>query len=227
MKNRYKSRARWLAERWLKARTDEVAERWGALKKQLIPADWPTRCERMPALADSDLGPWRPDAGSSSAELLLLLQNLSARDRRWLGALLDAPTAGAVTLVEAVERLQLDWRARLDPLRTHRQYAEQLATLTQALGLPSAAASAYLDNERKVAPRIDELLFESLPMRQRTRLVNEIEPGSGGYLLWWQERLLARCGEPGMTLDGARDEDWPDIPAAWFALGWIAALRGR
>lgn len=93
------------------------------------------------------------------------------------------------------------------------------------LSLPSSAAAAYLDNERKIAPRIDQLLFESLPMRLRTRMVNEAEPGKGAYLIWWHDRLLARCGEADMTLDGAGEHDWPDIPPAWLAFAWIAALR--
>ncbi len=225
MRNKFKSRPRWLIERWVKARADDLGERWTILQKQLMPADWPARCARMPTLKDVDIGLWQPAAGSSSAELLLLLRELAVRDRRWLGALLDAPAAGAATLVEAVERQQLDWRAKLDPLHTHRQYADQLATLAQQLGLSSSAAAAYLDNERKIVPRVDQLLFESLPMRLRTRMVNEAEPGTGAYLIWWQERLLARCGEADMTLDGAGEHDWPDIPPAWLALGWIAALR--
>lgn len=227
MKNRFKSRPRWLIERWVKARTEALAEHWSALRKQLVPADWPTRCARMRTVADAEFSDWKPAPGSSSAELLMVLRALPLHERRWLAVLIDAPAAGAATLVEAVERLQLDWRARLDPLHTHRQYAEQLSTLAQALGLPSAAPSAYLDNERKIVPRIDELLFESLPMRLRTVMANDMEPGRGGYLLWWYERLLAYDSEQRMTPGGAGRDDWPDIPAAWLGLGWIAHLRAN
>lgn len=225
MKNRYKSRPRWLIERWVKARVDDITAHWSALHRQLVPADWPTRCARMRSAADADFSGWRPAPGSSSAELLLLLQDLPLRERRWLAALLDAPAAGAATLVEAVERLQLDWRARLDPLHSHRQYAEQLSTLAQELGLPSAAEAAYLDNERKIVPRIDELLFESLPMRLRMTMVNDMPPGDGGYIHWWYEQLLAYSGEQNVAPGGAGRDDWPDMPAAWLALGWIARLR--
>ncbi|UAW99748.1 hypothetical protein KEM63_07230 [Halopseudomonas nanhaiensis] len=227
MKNRYKSRPRWLIERWVKARTDDLAEYWSTLRKQLVPADWPTRCARMRSVADANFSDWTPAPGSSSAELLLVLRALPLQERRWLAVLVDAPAAGAETLVEAIERLQLDWRARLDPLHTHRQYAQQLSTLAQELGLPSAAPAAYIENERKIMPRIDELLFESLPMRLRTVMANDMAPGQGGYLRWWYERLLAYGGAQQMGHGGAGENDWPDIPAAWLAFGWIALLRAH
>jgi hypothetical protein len=214
-----------LAERWVAERRDRLLDHWGALRTQLLPAQWPARCERMLRIGDGEIGDWLPRPGSSSSELLLLLSPLPLFQRRWLAALLDAPTAGPATLVEALERLQLDWRSRLNPLRTHREYALQLATLVEALGLPAAAEAAYLENEDKLFAYLDERLFESLPMRLRTLLINELRPGSGAYLGWWYERILARAGQPGFSLERIGQDDWPDIPPAWVALAWISGLR--
>lgn len=223
MNRKHKSRVRWLAERWVRKRAADVSARWETLQQQLMPADWPTRCRRMHELPDGDLGNWRPAAGSSSAELLMLVQTLSLADRRWLGALLDASCAGAATLVEAVERLQLDWWARLDPLHAHRQYAEQLAALADQLAVPRAATAAYLENEPKLAVAIDKLLFESLPMRLRMNLVNQAQPGTGAYLRWWQRHLMD-AGDP-VTPSRLHGEVWPEIPSGWLALGWLCVLR--
>ena len=223
MNRKHKSRARWLAERWVRERASDIDTRWQRLQQQLLPASWPTRCERMHRLPDGDLSAWQPADGSSSAELLILLRKLPLAERRWLGALLDAATVGAATLVEAVERLQLDWWARLDPLHAHREYAEQLAALAEQLGLERAATAAYLENEPKLASEIDRRLFESLPMRLRMELSNQAQPGTGFYIRWWHEQLFERGGASGLTV--WNENDWPDMPASWLALGWICALR--
>lgn len=221
----FKSRRRWLAERWMERQRDLLGDRWDHLREQLLPASWPARCTRAQGLPDGQLGNWQPQPGSSSAELALLLRAVPTIQRPLLASLLDAPSTGLLALVEAVERLQLDWRQRLDPLHSHREYAAQLETLARLLGLAPAARSAYLENERKVYPAIDSLLFESLPLRLRTDMANQHVMGSGACLQWWQERLLARAGVPGHDLAGLGDNDWPDIPPAWFALGWICGLR--
>lgn len=223
MNRKHKSRARWLAERWVRERASDLGARWDTLQQQLLPAGWPTRCERMHTLPDGDLSAWQPAEGSSSAELLILLRKLPLGERRWLGALLDASTVGAATLVEAVERLQLDWWARLDPLHAHRQYAEQLAALAEQLGLERAATAAYLENEPKLAREVDRLLFESLPMRLRMDMSNEAQPGTGFYLRWWYQQLTDRSDASKPTALG--QNDWPEMPASWLALGWICALR--
>ena len=221
----YKSRRRWQLERWLDRRREQLQRHWLNLQEQLLPATWPVRCERVQQLPEGNVSRWQPQPGSSSAELALVLAGLPLIQRQLLASLLDAPAAGALALVEAVERLQLGWRERLDPLHSHREYAAQLETLAQRLGLTPAARSAYLENERKIVPVIDSLLFESLPMRLRADMANQNRAGEGSYLLWWQQRLLARAGVPGHGLDGLGEHDWPDIPAAWFALGWICSLR--
>ena len=223
---KYKSRRRMQAERWLGRQKDTLTEHWSHLRAQLQPATWPARCARAGGLLDAGLGNWQPQPGSSSAELALLLQPLPLQQRQLLGSLLDAPAAGVLALVEAVERLELDWRQRLDLLHSHRQYAAQLETLARLLELTPAARSAYLDNERKIYPAIDSLLFESLPIRLRTEMANRHVMGDGACLQWWLERLLARSGVAGDDLAGLSDNDWPDIPPAWLALGWISSLRG-
>ena len=179
----------------------------------------------MLSIRDGEAGEWQPRPGSSSAELMLILRPLPVFQRRWLAALLDAPAAGPATLVEAIERLHLDWRSRLDPLHGHREYAVQLAILTRVLGLPVSAEAAYLENEHKLLPQIDQLLFESLPMRLRAVMLNHHQPGGGAYLSWWYARLLARAGEPGFELEGVGEHDWPDIPPAWVAIAWLCGLR--
>lgn len=221
----YKSRTRWLAERWLIARRDQLAQHWQELKSQLLPAQWPQRCARLLQIPDGNIGDWQPRRGSSSAELVLMLEHTPLLERRWLAVLLDAPCAGVHTLVEAVERAQLDWRSQIDPLHSHREYADQLVILARQLDLPFVAASAYLENERQISPAIDELLFASLPLRLRANLANEQPPGTGFYLHWWHERLLARAGAEGFTLEGLGAEDWPEMPPAWLALGWLCSLR--
>lgn len=221
----YKSRRRVQFERWLGRRKEQVQEQWLDLQGQLLPATWPARCERVLHLPEGNTSRWQPQAGSSSAELALLLMKLPLVQRQLLASLLDAPAAGAGALIEAVERLQLGWRDRLDPLHSHREYAAQLETLARLLELTPSARSAYLENERKIFPVIDRLLFESLPMRLRADMAHQRIAGDGTYLLWWQQRLLARAGVPGHDLGGLGEHDWPDMPAAWFALGWICSLR--
>jgi hypothetical protein len=221
----YKSRQRWLLERWAAAKKDVLTERLLAVQAQLLPARWPVRCARMLSVRDGEAGAWQPRPGSSSAELMLLLDPLPLFQRRWLAVLLDATTAGPATLIEALERLHLDWRSRLDPLHGHREYATQLAILTRVLGLQGAAEAAYLENEQTLLSRLDELLFESLPMRLRATMLNDHQPGGGAYLSWWYERLLARAGEPGFDLAGIGEQDWPDIPPAWVAIAWLCGLR--
>lgn len=223
----YKSRRRWLLERWLRARQDRLLQRWLELKTQLLPAQWPARCERMTRIPEGTLGDWQPRAASSSAELVLLLEGVPLRERRWLAALVDAPCAGSRTLVEYVERLQLNWRSQLDPLHSHREYAAQLVTLARQLSLPAVAESAYLDNEQQIRIAVDELLFASLPMRLRAQLLSQYAPGQGHYVLWWHDRLLARAAEPGYELAGLGPDDWPEMPASWLALAWLANLRSR
>lgn len=221
----YKSRLRMQTERWLSRQKDTLAEYWSSLRDQLLPASWRARCARAASLLDGGLGSWQPQPGSSSAELALLLEPIPLQQRQLLGSLLDAPAAGVLALVEAVERLELDWRQRLDPLHSHRQYAAQLETLARLLELTPAARSAYLDNERRIFPAIDSLLFESLPIRLRTDMANRHVMGDGACLQWWWERLMARAGVLGYDLGGLGKNDWPDIPPAWLALGWIISLR--
>ena len=223
--SRYKSRRRWQLERWLGRRTEQLQGHWQQLQEQLRPASWRLRCARLQHLPEGNVSRWQPQPGSSSAELTLVLAAVPLIQRQLLASLLDAPAAGALTLVEAVERLQLGWRERLDPVHSHREYAVQLEALAQRLGLTPAARSAYLENEQRIVPAIDRLLFESLPLRLRAGLANQLAVGEGGYLLWWQQRLLARAGVPGYELAGLGEQDWPELPAAWFALGWICSLR--
>lgn len=222
----HKSRHLRKIERWLDRRKQQLRGHQITLQEQLLPASWAVRCQRVQQLPEGSASRWQPRPGSSSAELSLLLANVPFVQRQLLGSLLDAPSAGAVALVEAVERLQLGWRQRLDPLHSHREYAAQLETLAQLMELTPAARSAYLENERKISPAIDRLLFESLPLRLRADMANRHAPGEGAYLLWWQQQLLARAGVPGHELGELHEQDWPDMPAAWFALGWICSLRG-
>lgn len=221
----YKSRRRWLFERWMNQRLALLDRRWQMLKQQFLPADWETRSARVNRIPEGDYGLWQPRPGSSSAELALLLASVPLHQRRWLATLLDAPAAGARCLVEAVERLQLDWRTQLDPLHSHREYARQLSVLAGRLGLPAAAEAAYLDNERQIFAAVDELLFASLPMRLRADLIKRYTPGDGHYMAWWNQRLLARAGEPGHELEGLGAHDWPEMPPAWLAVGWLCGLR--
>jgi hypothetical protein len=142
-----------------------------------------------------------------------------------LATLLDSPAAGARSLVEALERLQLDWRSQIDPLHSHREYARQLSILAARLDLPTVAEAAYLENEQQIHAAVDELLFASLPMRLRAELLNRYTPGSGHYIAWWHQRLLARAGEPEHDLEGLGADDWPEMPPAWLAIGWLCGLR--
>ena len=224
--SKHRSRRRQL-ERWLDQRKQQLRGHQTTLQEQLLPASWPVRCQRVLQLPEGSASRWQPRPGSSSAELSLLLVNMPFVQRQLLGSLLDAPSVGAVALVEAVERLQLGWRQRLDPLHSHREYAAQLETLAQLLELTPAARSAYLDNERQIVPTIDMRLFESLPPRLRADMANRCAPGKGHYLVWWQQQLLARAGVPGHELGKLDEQHWPDMPAAWFALGWICSLRIR
>lgn len=221
----YKSRRRWLAERWLERQQDRWGERLVRVRDQVLPMGWPARMSRVAGISDGETVTRRPRDGSSSAELLVWLERLESGQRRWLASLLDAPSAGPFTLLEALERLQLDWRSQLNPLTPHREYATQLRVLASVLAVPAAAESAYLDNEQRVYRAVDERLFGSLPLRLRAALANRYPVGQGHYLRWWYERLMARAGEPGYDLAGAGPEDWPDIPAAWVALGWLCGLR--
>lgn len=221
----YKSRRRWLFERWLNKHIAELDRRWQLLKQQLLPADWEARSERAKRVPEGDYGHWKPRPGSSSAELALLLREVPLHQRRWLATLLDSHAAGANSLVEALERLQLDWRSQIDPLHSHREYARQLTILAGRLNLPTVAEAAYLDNERQIFSAVDELLFASLPMRLRAELVKRYTPGDGHYMAWWHQRLLARAGEPDNDLEGLGRHDWPEMPPAWLAIGWLCGLR--
>lgn len=223
--SKYKSRRRWLLERWLRQQADQVGVHAQNLWEQLRPANWQARCTRLPEVATHEITQWRPEPGSSNAELLILLQPLPELQRRWLAVLVDAPSAAPNTLLEAIARLQLDWAQRVTPWQTHYDYAEQLRHLCSMLDVPAVATSAYLDNEKRVFAAIDQRLFESLPLRLRGPLANQLQPGQGGYLGWWQERMYARAGMPGYDLAGLGPDDWPDIPAAWYALGWLSGLR--
>ncbi|MFO7705683.1 MAG: hypothetical protein R6V43_11225 [Halopseudomonas sp.] len=214
-----------LAERWLLARRDQLLLHWQELKVHLLPAQWPQCCARMLRIPEGNLGHWQPRSGSSSAELALLLERVPLLQRRWLAALLNARSAGALTLVEALERLQLDWRAQLDPLHSHREYAAQLVILARRLTLPDIAASAYLESEQQIRQAIDQRLFAALPLRLRAAMSHERPPGTGRYLNWWHDRLLAKAGATGFGLEGLGADDWPDMPPAWLALGWISGLR--
>lgn len=212
-------------QRWLEQGKGQLKQGLERLQEQLSPVPWPERWQRLGAIPDGHASRWQPRPGSSSAELALLLADLPLVERQLLASLLDAPSAGVRALVEAVERLQLDWRQRLDPLHSHREYAAQLETLVSLLGLPVAARSAYLENELRLFRELDSLLLESLPLRLRGELANRFVAGEGGLLRWWHRQLLARAGVPGYGVEGLGEEDWPDMPPAWFALGWIAGLR--
>jgi hypothetical protein len=180
----------------------------------------------MPGIAEAEIGHWQPRPGSSSAELALLLATEPLEQRRFLASLLDAPAAGANTLVEAVERLQLDWTSKLDPLHSHREYAAQLAILARQLSLPAAAQTAYMENEIKIVPAVDHLLFGSLPAELRASLAGHKPPGGGAYLLWWNETLRERAASSALP-DRTGDGFWPAIAPSWLALGWVSALRSR
>lgn len=221
----YRSRRRRQLERWVRQGRERLEGHWAKLQEQLLPADWPVRCERALAIVDGNPGRWQPRPGSSSAELALSLQRIDLPRRQLLASLLDAPCAGAQSLVEGVERLQLDWRHRLDPLHSHRDYAAQLETLAGLLDTAPAARSAYLENEQRIIPALDRLLFESLPMRMHAQMADRFKVGQGAYLRWWWEQLLARAGAVGYTVEGLGEDDWPDMPPAWLALGWICSLR--
>ena len=181
--------------------------------------------QRVAELSERETVSWQPRAGSSSAELLVWVEQLPGFQRRWLAALLDAPSAGPVTLIESIERAQLDWRSQVNPLTTHREYAAQLVILAAQMDLQPAAQAAYLENEKQIFTRLDELLFASLPMRLRAQLAGQHVTGQGFYLVWWYERLMARAGEPGFELLDIGAADWPDMPPAWLALGWLCGLR--
>lgn len=221
----YKSRRRWLTERWLRARRDQLLALAADLKQRLWPADWAMRCERMARLPDAESTSWQPAAGSSSAELLYWLQPLQSEQRRWLASLLDAPAAGSRTLLEALERQQFDWQARLDPLHSHRDYADQLRRLARMLGLPAVAASAYLENELQLRRAIDLLALESMPLRLRADWARQHVAGEGACIRWWQQQLLARAGLSPETVCVLQADDWPQLPPAWLAVGWLLSLR--
>ena len=221
----YKSRTQWLFERWLKKHTTRLDGRWQALKQQLLPADWDTRSARVSRVPEGNYGQWQPRPGSSSAELALLLTEVPLYQRQWLATLLDSPAAGPRSLVEALERLQMDWRSQIDPLHSHREYARQLTILAGRLGLPAVAEAAYLENERQIFAAVDELLFASLSMRLRAELASRYEPGHGHYMAWWHQRLLARAGVADHELAGLGPHDWPEMPPAWLAIGWLCGLR--
>ncbi|TVP90030.1 MAG: hypothetical protein EA348_06880 [Pseudomonadaceae bacterium] len=223
--SKYKSRRRWLLERWLRQQADQLGNQAQILWEQLRPASWQARCARLPNVATHEISHWQPDPGSSNAELLILLQPLPELQRRWLAVLVDAPSAAPNTLLEAIARLQLDWAQRITPWQTHYDYAEQLHHLSGLLDIPVAATSAYLDNEKGILASIDQHLFESLPLRLRGPMANQLRPGQGGYLGWWQERMFARAGVAGYDLADLGPDDWPEIPAAWYALGWLSGLR--
>jgi hypothetical protein len=214
-----------LFERWLKQRSAHLASHWQTVKAQLLPADWEARCARLQSVPDGNVGSWQPRAGSSSAELSLLVAAVPFPQRQWLATLLDSPAAGASALVESVERLQLDWRSHLDPVHSHREYARQLSILAAQLDLPAAAQAAYLENEQRIFAAVDQLLFASLPMRLRAGLLNRYAPGTGHYIAWWQQRLMARAGVQDHELEGLGPDDWPEMPAGWLALGWLCGLR--
>lgn len=209
-------------ERWFNRQKGKLDEHWADLRDQLTPDSWDELCQRMSGLPEGNMPGWKPQAGSSSAELALLLQSLPLRERQLLAGLLRAPAAGPLTLVEAIERLELEWKQKLDPLSSHRQYAAQLESLVTLLGLVPSARAAYLENEKKVLSGVDQRLFEGLPLSTRSHMANQYEPGSGAYLSWWYDRLQTRAST---VLDEYDDGDWPDIPPAWFALAWICNVR--
>ncbi|MEH6566059.1 MAG: hypothetical protein V7756_12095 [Halopseudomonas sp.] len=221
----YKSRRRWLAERWLAERKAVLEQKWDVFQQQFVAPGWPERMARVAQVADGEVSGWHPRAGSSSAELGIWIARLPLYQRRWLAALLDAPLAGSNTLIEIIERQQLDWRSQLNPLKSHREYAQQLTVLAREMGCEVAAEAAYLDNEKRIFVALDELLFASLPMRLRGQLANQHRTGQGYYVVWWYERLMARAGETGFELTDLSDVDWPDMPPAWLAIGWLCGLR--
>ncbi|SDR90651.1 hypothetical protein SAMN05216271_0702 [Halopseudomonas sabulinigri] len=221
----YKSRRRWLAERWLAERKAVFDKKWGRFQQQFVSPAWPERMAAVQLIPDGEVSGWQPAPGSSSAELRLWVDKLPLFQRRWLAALLGAPRAGSNTLIDAIERQQLDWRSQLNPLKSHRDYANQLAILANEMGCDAAAPSAYLENEKRIFVALDELLFGSLPMRLRSSLANEHRTGHGFYVVWWYERLMARAGMPDFELTDLSDVDWPDMPPAWLALGWLCGLR--
>lgn len=202
----------------------QLWQRWETLQHQVQPPDWLTRCKRMNSIPDGEIGHWQPRPGSSSAELALLLTSEPLEQRRYLASLLDAPMAGPNTLTEAVERLQLDWTSKLDPLHSHREYAAQLAILARQLSLPAAAETAYMENEARILPAVDRLLFESLPSELRSSLAGHQPPGGGAYMLWWYDSLRARA-EAAVSGDSEQSGLWPAIPPSWLALGWLSVLR--
>jgi len=221
----YKSRRRWLVERWLKERKALLNGKWTLFQQQFVSASWPERMAHAGHIPDGEVGGWQPVAGSSSAELLLWVDQLPLFQRRWLAALLGAPMAGSNTLIDALERQQLDWRSQLNPLKSHREYAAQLVVLANQMECKVAAEAAYLENEKRIFVALDQLLFASLPMRLRSQLANKHSTGHGYYVVWWYERLMARAGVADFTLTDLNDADWPDMPPAWFAIGWLCGLR--
>lgn len=222
---RFKSRRRWLLARWMKGRVEQLQALAADLRRRFLPADWARRCEVMATLGEQELTDWKPRPGSSSAELLHWLQPLQPAQRMLLASLLDAPSAGPRTLLEAIKRLQLDWQARLDPLHSHRDYAEQLERLASLLGLAPAARSAYLENEQQLRGALDLLALESMPLRLRSQWATRHQAGVGQCLLWWQGQLLAKAGLAPETTCLLGVNDWPQMPSGWFALGWISCLR--
>lgn len=225
MKRRLIQAAR-LSEQMLARSSRQLWQRWESLQHQMQPLDWPARCSRMHSIPDVEAGDWQPRPGSSSAELALLLASEPLEQRRYLASLLDAAAAGPSTLTEAVERLQLDWTSKLDPLHSHREYAAQLAILTRLLSLPAAAETAYMENETKILPAVDRLLFESLPAELRSSLAGHQPPGGGAYLRWWYESLRA-CADTPVFDEIEQIGPWPAIPASWLAIGWLCALRSQ
>lgn len=212
-------------ERWFYQTKDQLDAHWKGLRDPLPVDTWDGLCQRMVDIPEGNLSDWKPRAGSSSAELAFLLRSRPLAERQLLAGLLGASAAGPLTLVEAVEQLELEWKQKLNPLNNHRQYAAQLESLVALLGLTPAARSAYLENEKKVLAGVDQRLFEGLPVPQRSHMANQYQAGSGAYLVWWYDRVQARVGAVEAPESECGSGQWPDIPPAWFALAWICYVR--
>ena len=75
----YKSRRRWLAERWVAGKQAELGARWDALREQLLPASWPRRMQRVAELSEGETVSWQPRAGSSQGFLCAFLGTSGAQ----------------------------------------------------------------------------------------------------------------------------------------------------